>query len=442
MPVSRKLRITKSISSWMPAFAGMTKQMFKRVFQQPARYRLALLACLYYGPPAAAEWNARLRLTPEYHRVNEGSALFPPAEISDFAARRSLHELELDYRQGGVNGQLLLRNDARSDSPPENDVILNELYWDTRLLGQEITLGKKVMGWGVGFGFRPLDVIQQEDRRRLYPTPLEGIPLLAWQGFSATGAATLVIANPTHGEEEKPKDDASLALKLYRIAGEADLHGVARLSQRQRWELGGGFSRVMGDRFEWHGSLLYQHRYQRLINPLADNGDLLLATSDPLQIETSSHGIKALLGASWTTRSGWSMLGEAWYDEQAYTRQEWESLIALSGKQLALLGQAGLPDGAIFSNIAASSRYLQVRNLLRWNSLLRIAYEGERIKPSLDLLYTPEDNGHVLTFNLGYEHDTHRFDFALRRYGGPADAAYRQLPERWLALLAWQWGVK
>ncbi len=406
------------------------------------RFLPALLACLLCGPLVAAEWNARVRLVPEYHRINNESALFLPAEISGFSQSQSRQEFELDYRQGGVNGQLLLRNEVRSSYPPHNDAILNELYWDTQLLGQEITLGKKVMGWGVGFGFRPLDVVQREDRRRLYPTSLEGVPLLAWQGFSATGAATLLVANPTHGEEEQPKDDASLALKLYGIAGDTDLHGVARLSRRQQWEIGGGFSRVIGDRFEWHGSLLYQHRYQRLINPLADNDDPLLAMGDPLQVETSSHGIKTLLGAGWTTPSGWSLLCEAWYDDQAYTRQEWQSLIALSTKQRTLLGQAAVPDGAIFSNIAASSRYLQARNLLRWNSLLRIAYQGERINPSLDLLYTPEDNGQVLTFNLEYEHNSHRFDFALRRYSGPADAAYRQLPERWIALLAWQWSVK
>jgi hypothetical protein len=406
------------------------------------RHLFALLACLLCSPPTNAEWNARLRVAPAYHRFNPESAFYLPAEISGFVERKSLQELELDYRQGGVTGQLLLRNEYRNGSTSDNDVILNELYWDTQLLEQEITLGKKVMGWGVGFGFRPLDVIQQEDRRRLYAASQEGVPLLAWQGYSATGAATLVVANPTHGKEEEPKDDASLALKLYRIAGDADLHGVVRLSQRQQWEMGGGISQVLNDRFEWHSSLLYQHRYQRLINPLADKGDALLATSDPLQLETSSHGIKALIGASWTALSGWSLLGEAWYDDQAYTRKEWDSLMALTRSQRDLLTQVGVPDEAVFSNIGASSRYLESQNLLRWNTLLRFAYENERIKPSLDLLYTPEDNGSVVTFNLGYEYDAHQFDFALRRYGGATDAAYRQLPERWVVLLVWQWGVK
>ncbi len=407
------------------------------------RYPLALLPCLLCcWHPATAEWNAQLRLMPEYHRVNKESAFFVPTEISGFEKRESRQELELGYRNGGVNGQLLLRNEAYSGGRSQNHTLLNELYWDTQVLEQEITLGKKVMGWGVGFGFRPLDVIQREDRRRLYPVPQEGIPLLAWQGFSDTGAATLVFANPTHGEEEQIREDASLALKVYRIAGEADLHGVARLSKRQQWEIGAGISRVLDDRFEWHGSLLYQRHYQRLINPLTERGGIPLATSDPLRMETSHDGIKALIGGSFTAPDGWSLLGEAWYDDQAYSRDEWKSLFALSGRQRALLGQAGIPDEAVYSNIAASSRYLQGENLLRWNGLARLAYEGERFKPYLDLLYTPEDNGRVLTLNLEYEYDRHRFDFALRHYGGPANAVYRQLPEQWVALLVWQWGIK
>ena len=132
-------------------------------------------------------------------------------------------------------------------------------------------------------------------------------------------------------------------------------------------------------------------------------------------------------------------MSEAWYDDQAYTPKEWQDLAAFTAKQRRSFSD--ISNEAVLSGIADSSRYFQVKNLLRWNSFLRLSYAGETLEPSLDILYTPGDQGYVVTFKINYEGDKHQLSAALRRFGGPADAAYQLLPEQWILWLGWEWAV-
>ncbi len=390
----------------------------------------------------AADFNAMLRVVPEYHTADTDSPFAPPENHGVLNEKSNRQEIDLRYQQGGIQAQILLRNIIRRGRAPENDFILNTLYWDTAWRDQDFSIGKKVMSWGVGFGFRPLDVLQKENRRRLDNEALEGLPLLAWEKFSATTASSLVLANPHREKEEKSKDDVSLTLKIYQLQAAMDLHGLLRLSERHDWEAGAGISHVIGTQFAWHTSLLYQRRYQRWLNPLAGASSFPLAAADPLQQINFEHGLKAIGGTSWTHASGWSVLSEVWYDDQAYSRDQWRDLTALTAKQRRFLDDIpndAIPNEAIFSNIAASSRYFQTRNLLRWNTFLRLSYAGEDFDPSLDILYTPEDKGHVVTFKVNYEGEKHQLSAALRRFGGPEDAAYQLLPKKWIFWIGWEW---
>lgn len=407
-------------------------------------WRVGLLAFYLTGPVmVAADVNTKLRVVAEYHHLDDNGLFAPPKDESTFSDYSSRQEIDLTYNHRGIQGQALLRNQLRHGHSAENKAILNELYWDTQVANQDISVGKKVINWGVGFGFRPLDVIQKENRRRLYNTPQEGVAMFVWEHFGSTTSSSVIIANPHHGKENEATEDASFTFKLYQLQDSADLHAVLRLSERHHWEAGGGISYVVGDHLTWHASLLYQKHYQRLLNTLVKTSTgIPLASNDPLQQVTFEDGIKALIGSSWTSSAGWSILGEIWYDTEAYTSKHWHDLVSLTEQQHALLNQQDIPQKAVFSNIAASSRYFQSENLLRWNTLIRLAYDGEDMDPSLDLLYTPEDEGHVLTLNLSHQYNRHQVDFILRRYGGPSDAAYQLLPDTWVTLITWEWALR
>lgn len=176
---------------------------------------------------------------------------------------------------------------------------LNELSYDRALGDTFLTAGKKVMSWDVGYAFRPLDVVQREDRRALNPLALEGIPLLAWERFDADSATTVVWANPTQGRAasaSQQRDDEALAIRHYRQRGARDEYTVLRLSRRNGIEAGASFSQVASDGLELHASLLWQQR--------------------------PAHSGKAMAGFTWTTESKLSIIGEMWTDRSAAPGQQ------------------------------------------------------------------------------------------------------------------------
>ena len=184
---------------------------------------------------------------------------------------------------------------------------VNELAFDHALAGGFMSAGKKVMSWDVGYAFRPLDVVQREDRRALNPLALEGIPMFAWERFDADSATTIVWANPTRGRAASAsgqRDDEALAVRHYRQRGARDEYAVLRLSRRNGIEAGASFSQVAGEGLELHASVLWQQRPR--------------------------HGGKALAGFTWTTESKLSIMGEAWTDRGAPPTQRRNRLLRVS----------------------------------------------------------------------------------------------------------------
>lgn len=229
-------------------------------------------------------------------------ALPPAAHAGELVANlraqlgsQSLQAGELRWSDGPLRSVLTAtRVDGGSVRPR-----LNELIYDRALGSGFLTAGKKVMSWDVGYAFRPLDVVQREDRRALNPLALEGIPLLAWERFDADSATTIVWANPTQGRASsasRQRDDEAIAIRHYRQRGARDEYAVLRLSRRNGIEAGASFSQVASDGLELHGSLLWQQR--------------------------AAHSGKALAGFTWTTESKLSIVGEMWTDRSAAPGQQ------------------------------------------------------------------------------------------------------------------------
>lgn len=402
-----------------------------------AKHDGLLLLALAMVSPVAADTAIQLRAIPEFHQARSDSPFVASNALTSFGADRSRQEVEVRSEWQGINAVVTARSMAQQGRKPDNELLVNECYYDGILFGQRYSVGKKILSWDVGFGFRPLDVIQQEDRRAVFATTLEGVPYLAWERFDGDSAWLLVLANPGRSKAGKAKNDESLALKFYRRDTATDWHGLLRTSRRNGLEAGAAFAHVADAGLEWHGSLLHQTRYEHLWNPLADGGSPLAAI-DPLIIRRHRHGTRALIGATWTGESGISIVGEAWYDSTAYRTAEWRAVTDLAHRQAALRGIA--PDSAVDGNLAFSTGLFTQPNLLRKNLLMRLSHrqEGNNLQPALDLLYTPEDGGRVDTASLSHEGNRYRIDAGVRVYGGQSGSAYRLLPEGRIVFLALQ----
>lgn len=229
-------------------------------------------------------------------------ALPPATHAGELAANvraqlgsQSLQAGELRWSDGALRGVLTA---TRVDGGNVR-LRLNELSYDRALGSGFLTAGKKVMSWDVGYAFRPLDVVQREDRRALNPLALEGVPMLAWERFDADSATTIVWANPTQGRATsagQQRDDEALAIRHYRQRGARDEYAVLRLSRRNGIEAGASFSQVASDGLELHASLLWQQR--------------------------PAHSGKAMAGFTWTTESKLSIVGEMWTYRSAAPGQQ------------------------------------------------------------------------------------------------------------------------
>lgn len=398
--------------------------------------RAALLTAALALPAQATEINASVALAPEAAAPNRASPYFvgPPA----VPLRGSRQDLELRLREGGFNAQGTLRWQAMQERTPERRGIVNQAYYDGEFgSGLGWTAGKKAMSWGVGFGFKPLDVVQRENRRDVNAPALVGTPLLAVERFTATEAWTLAWARPRDTVGADASRDSSLALHWYRLAANGDdWHAVARISHRRRVELGAGATRVVGEAWSLYGAALLTGRTRRLVNALAENGGLF-AAADPMAAAVGRNGIKAVAGAQWTGASGWSTLVEAWYDADAYSRAQWQRLDALTARQRALVGIA--PTSAILGNAGWSSQAYLAPNLLRENLLARLSYDNrDGFRPYAEWLATPRDGGRVLTFGASVEGDRARTAFGVRLLGGATDSAYARAPIRRVGWIEWR----
>ena len=126
---------------------------------------------------------------------------------------------------------------------------------------------------------------------------------------------------------------------------------------------------------------------------------LAWVASDALELHGSARlsdhaASQVLLGGTWTTENQLSLLAEAWWDGTA---------------------------------------------ALQRNLMLRLSWQHDAWQPALDVLYTPQDRGRVLTASLNWQGDRVQVQGGLRHYGGPAQSVLAQLPSRRQAYLALTW---
>lgn len=397
-----------------------------------------LLAGLAFASTAhATEASLAVTIVPEFRWSNSSSVFDEPLLGRSVGQDRGRADLELQWRSNGVNLVATGRASVREGERAQYSGIVNELYWDGQAFGQHLTVGRKIMSWDVGFGFRPLDVLQRDDRRVLFASTYEGVAVIAWERFDESSAWTLAYANPGAGKGASPRDDESLAARYYHHIENVDLYVIGRISERLGLEAGVAATVVAKDSLELHGSFRFQRRLDRTL--IRDPEEQAVLPGDaPLMLVTDHDRLTALAGATWTHASGLSVLGEWWYDPAGHSASEWRNLFALMRGREELPQSAGAPPEAVGAAVAAGTQYLEQPNLLRQNLLLRISHQRETFQRSFDVLSTPEDGGIVATLSLAYGWDRQHISAGLRAFGGATDSVYRSLPEDRVLFCAWR----
>ena len=253
---------------------------------------IAMLCALAGSAVADDEFSGQVRA----HREQVEGAAPPSAATLD---------AELRGHWKALSGNVVFTQQRLDGGAWHDDAAVNELYASTDALGWQWSGGRKIVAWDVGYGFRPNDVVQQEQRRTLLATTPQGRGLVQAEHFDADTAWTLVWVNP-RSEALAGGGEEALAARVYRRVGSADWHGFARVGEHSRGSLGAATSWVASDSLELHASV--RRAWQQ-------------------------HVTQALAGATWTGESKLSLTAEAWFDGSAappqprgnvYLRAAWE----------------------------------------------------------------------------------------------------------------------
>lgn len=361
------------------------------------------------------------------NRLQPGLLSFDNSELSAEAEfRLSGHGL---HGIATVHGQRPLNGTANPTG------WINELYQDFGTDVWQFSVGKKIVSWDVGYGFRPNDMVQQEQRRMLVSSTLSGRPLALAEWFSADSALALVWVNPAEGRNSDSVREQALAARWYQRNGSLDLYGFARYGRDSHASIGSALAWVADESSEFHASW----RYSEAQPSVTYAGTQTLAYSAPWQNSWNRHVQQLLLGFSYTTAAQDSYLVEYWWDGAAASQHEWRSWLQRNQLLQGLADNPALryPTAA---NLAWQTGGLQSSGSLhRQNLYLRWSRSSGAWQTAADYLWTPEDRGHVASLSLGWQGDRWHFDGGLRHYGGPSNALYSQLPLGGSAYLAATW---
>ena len=315
----------------------------------------------------------------------------------------------------------------------------NELHLGTELGAWSLAAGKKVLGWDVGYGFRPNDMVQQELRRTLLGNTPEGRPLLQAEHFGSNSAATLVWVNPQHLNAPLARtagaQESALAGRWYQRDGATDWYAFARVGEHTRTSLGAAAAWVAGDELELHASWRLQQRHDGWQQ--AAPGSPTLASTNPWAITTQGGAPQWLLGLNWTGAQQQGLLIEWWHDGAAPDNATWDAWTTRNGALRS--APAAWPAMAVAGNLAWQATPLNGANLRQDNLFVRATWQPGAWLWSLDALVHPADRGRVVTAGLQWQGDRVRLNASWRVQGGPATSVLGQLPTRRSGLLAATW---
>lgn len=297
----------------------------------------------------------------------------------------------------------------------------------------KVFAGKRVVSWDVGYGFRPNDVVQSEDRHALIAPRLEGQVMVAVDWYGERSSATVLTA--------RQRDTGALpSMDLYPegiVAGRGywnvdgnDLYLFLKAGRLSRISTGIAAVTVPSESTSLYGSVRYLERRRATMfaSGLA-TGVGELASSNPVMVASAGSAWQSMIGATWTSPERLSLIAEVWWDGLAPGATFWRDWQARNAQLLALGGlggQAG-PVAAYAGNLRWQATALEQRSLWRRNLLLRAAKKFGDLEVSAEALAWLNGGGGMLTVGASQDLDRASLEVRWRQYLGPQSGLAGQL---------------
>lgn len=413
---------------------------------------VSLIVCLFVSRQAFANtldaiWDWMVSVE---HHETRNSVYLPDEQDEQWQSVNALLDVELGYEQW--LGVLALKgNDlysSQSGVDRDSELIVRELFWQGAIslagTNVDITLGKARVDWGVGYGYRPLDIIKPYRTNPVGIQVEEGAGVAAASYFDANGEWTLIYADSSwttqQGSElDQLNEQQGVGIRRYGLAGDSEWQGIVYYDNVRRGLVGGSWVTVLDDAWEFHTSAAYQKEYFSFRVP-----DSL---REPVISDKKDNGLQALAGLTWTSESGQSVILEYWYDSRSWGYGQWQQAY----RNAEQIDASGLPAGLRH----AYAQPLQHVNLVSHNVMFHwtldpVAWQHwdwsrnvswlQNVKPTFDVLFSPQDKGAIMTQWLEYSVlDTGDVQFdveiAARFLTGDKQSVYRNLSDKRMILL-------
>ncbi|OSN08341.1 hypothetical protein AU512_13685 [Lonsdalea iberica] len=339
-----------------------------------------------------------------------------------------------------LEGNNLLTTDSQSSV--DKKLIVQELFWqpETELAGVplDLSIGKQRLDWGVGYGFRPLDIFKSYERNPVGIQVDEGVGAATVSYFDGVGQWELVAtdeswASTNTDQARLAKKQHGIGLRRYALVENTELQGIVYFDQVHRGTVGGSAVAVLTPALEVHGSFAYAQRYQAY-----QQGDM----NEPVRWGMSNDSYQFLLGFNWANTTGLNIIGEYWYDGRSWDKSMWKKAFKRAEE---------LSQHTATTDLARSYSYgLDNTSLVAQNVMLHFKMNVsalhpkylwlEKLEPSLDLLVSPTDGGLVATPRLSYQvydsgESDMKIELANRFYTGARNSVYANVPDRNLVFI-------
>lgn len=379
---------------------------------------IGLLLLALWQPALAVDAHFDVRSQGQGQQAS-GSALFPAED-----GWEQMTALDATVGYHGARLAATAWNDSEG-SQSDQRVTLSELFYDFNFRDLYFSVGKKKINWGVGYGFRPLDMFSPVPPLALFTAVEPGAWQLSADYFKADSSLTLLCtqSQPTYriaGRLVEP--GVGCGGRYHRMAGALGWQVLAEYDSRLKSRVGGSVVDVLGDTLEVHAALLWQQRYYAPeFHPERVGLDQF---ANPVTTESRRSAWQAVAGITYTNSHKLSVILEYWYDGRAPSHAEWRSLLAATHMQAA---QAW--NHPVYGyQLSAERQMFATQNLFRQSLMLHLRMPLTHWRPQFTLVYDPQDKGFMVDGKVGYYWaNGNNVSLGARWYGGPPNAVYRQL---------------
>ncbi|MCH1918793.1 hypothetical protein L9G15_05035 [Shewanella sp. A3A] len=362
--------------------------------------------------------------------------------------------LSLQLSEGNLRGTANLQHNQSLDGASSaHHGSLSALYWQQNLNVQadwELTLGKMQLDWGVGYGYRPLNIFSDYQRHPVGIQVEQGAQLAMLTHFTADGTWQWLASRSHYSSIAPAQTQQGLGMRRYWFDGVNEWQALLYWDQQRHWLAGASLVTVIGESLELHGSVLYQQQY------LSPKLPAVSKPTSPITLPTQQHSWQTLLGFTWANSAGIQVIGEYWFDSRSWSTRDWQQAQALA--QLAFdnaaVNQSTVGGTTPTDAQRHAARYgygyrhaniMQHTMLLHWSASARFWQQMNdalaSFSTSIDLLLGPADGSVVLTPRMHYQLRDDSSSLALslswRYYGGRSNAAFANLGQHsvtWLGL--------